>query len=230
MIERFITLKQLIKDPTVMGLAEPYLKKARSNLVTMEILSKAKDHKDILAIPKDHSDDEWVVVVAYYAMYMSALSLVAKVGYRSKSHTATSVALEEFFVKNNLLEKSHFDNFESVRMRKEEIETLRDVRDRREIAQYSVTKRTTKDIAEKTKSDARRFVDRVEEIFEKIRSESIILDMDPKKDSDKRAKDLESIKKFKSSSTRTEEDALKMGRELNDRMSKRLLGKKDDKE
>jgi uncharacterized protein (UPF0332 family) len=168
MIERFIRLKQLIRDPTVKNLAEPYLKKSRSNLVTMEILSKVEKHKTLLAIPKDHSDDEWVVVVAYYAMYMAALSLVAKVGYRSKSHTATAVALEEFFVKNKLLEKAHFENFESIRMKKEEIETLRDVRDRREIAQYSVTKRTTKEIAEQTKIDAREFVDRVEEIFEKV--------------------------------------------------------------
>lgn len=168
MIERFIRLKQLIKDPTIKNLAEPHLKKSRSNLVTMEILSKVEKHKALLAIPKDHSDDEWVVVVAYYAMYMAALSLVAKVGYKSKSHTATAVALEEFFVKKKLLEKAHFENFESIRMKKEEIETLRDVRDRREIAQYSVTKRTTKEIAEQTKTDAREFVDKVEEIFEQL--------------------------------------------------------------
>lgn len=168
MIERFIRLKQLIKDPTIKNLAEPYLKKSRSNLVTMEILSKVEQHKTLLAIPKDHSDDEWVVVVAYYAMYMAALSLVAKVGYKSKSHTATAVALEEFFVKKKLLEKVHFENFESIRIQKEEIEKLKDVRDRREIAQYSVTKRTTKEIAEQTKADAREFVDRAEEIFEQL--------------------------------------------------------------
>jgi uncharacterized protein (UPF0332 family) len=168
MIERFIEMKQLLKDPTIHNLAEPYFRKARSNLVTMEILSKVQDYKTILAIPKDHSDDEWVVVVAYYAMYMAALSLVAKLGYKSKSHTATAVALEEFFVKNKLLEKAHFDNFESVRLNKEEIEALKDVRDRREIAQYSVTKRTTKEIALKTKSDAHEFVDRVEEILNNL--------------------------------------------------------------
>jgi uncharacterized protein (UPF0332 family) len=53
-------------------------------------------------------------------------------------------------------------------MKKEEIEMLRDVKDRREIAQYSVTKKTTKEIAENTKADAREFVDRVEEIFDKL--------------------------------------------------------------
>lgn len=99
---------------------------------------------------------------------MAALSLLAKIGFRSKSHTATSVALEEMFVKKKLLDKNYLENFESIKMRKEEIEMLRDVRDRREIAQYSVTKKTTKEIAEATKADAREFVDRLEEIFEKL--------------------------------------------------------------
>ena len=168
MIENFIKKKQLMKDHTIIGLARPYLNKAHSNLVTMEILSKTKDHKAILAIPKDHSDDEWVVVVAYYAMYMAALSLIAKIGYKSKSHTATSAALEEFFVKNKVLDKAHLVILENVKLQKEEVETLRDVKNRREIAQYSVTKRTTKDIMEQTKLDARKFVDKIEEIFEKL--------------------------------------------------------------
>ena len=168
MIERFIREKQLMKDDTVKNLAKSYLGKSRSNIITMEILSKVEKHKILLAVPKEHTTDEWVVVVAYYAMYMAALSLLAKLGYKSKSHTATSVALEEFFVKSKMLEKAHFINFEKIRMRKEEIEILRDVRDRREIAQYSVTKKTTSDIAEKTKVDAREFVDRIEEIFEVI--------------------------------------------------------------
>ena len=166
MFKRFIGLKQLIKDPFIKNLAEPYFKKARSNIVTMEILSKVENHKTLLVIPKDHSNDEWVVVVAYYAMYMAALSLVAKIGYKSKSHIATAIALEEFFVKSKVLEKSYLENFNNIRLKKEEIDALKDVRDRREIAQYSVTKKTTKDIAEQTKLDARKFVDRVEEIFE----------------------------------------------------------------
>jgi uncharacterized protein (UPF0332 family) len=168
MIEIFIKREQLIKDQTAKNLAESYLKKAKSNLVTMEILSKAEEHKDVLAIPKDHSTDEWVVIVAYYSMYMAALSLLAKLGFRSKAHTATTAALEEFFVKKKLLDKTHIENFDNIKMKKEEIDTLHDVRDRREIAQYSVTKKTTKELAEKTKKDARSFVDSVEEIFEKL--------------------------------------------------------------
>jgi len=168
MIDFFIKKEQLIRDTTVKNLAEPYFRKARANLVTMEILSKVEKHKELLAIPKDHSTEEWVVVVAYYAMYMAALSLLAKIGFKSKSHTATAVALDEFFVKKKLLDKTQFENFENVRMKKEEIGMLREVRDRREIAQYSVTKKTTREIAEDTKNDAYKFVDDVEEIFEKL--------------------------------------------------------------
>lgn len=166
MIEKFIREKQLIKDETAKNLAKPYLKKSHSNLITMEILSKVEKHKDLLAIPKEHTTDEWIVIVAYYAMYMAALSLLAKLGFKSKNHTATSIALEEFFVKKNLLEKIHIVNFNNILMKKEEIETLREVRDRREIASYSVTKRTTKEIAEKTKIDAREFIDKVEELLD----------------------------------------------------------------
>lgn len=168
MIERFIKSKQLVKDVTMKNLAKPYLEKAHSNLITMEILSNVEKHKALLAIPEEHTTDEWVVVAAYYAMYMAALSLIAKLGYKSESHAATSIALEEFFVNSQLLGEKHLANFENICMRKEEIETLRDVKERRKTAQYSVTKRTTKELAENTKSDARDFVDRIEEIFDRF--------------------------------------------------------------
>jgi len=168
MINILIKKKQLIKDATANNLTEPYFRKARSNLVTMEILNKAEKYKDTLAIPKDHSTDEWVVVVAYYAMYMAALSILAKMGFRSKSHSATAIALEEFFVKKKLLDKNQLENFETAKIRKEEIELLREVKDRREIAQYSVTKKTTKELAEDTKNTARKFVDDIERILEKM--------------------------------------------------------------
>ncbi len=122
----------------------------------------------MLAIPEEHSTEEWIVVVAYYSMYMAALSILAKIGYKSKSHAATAIALEEFFVKKKLLNKIHLKNFKNIRMKKEEIEILKDVKDRREIAQYSVTKRTTKELADNTKDDAHKFVDSTEEIFDKL--------------------------------------------------------------
>jgi len=49
---------------------------------------------------------------------------------------------------------------------KEELEKLSEARHQREIAQYSITKQTTKDIAEKIKKDAYSFVNTVEEILD----------------------------------------------------------------
>jgi len=46
MIERFIREKQLMKDDTVKNLAKSYLGKSRSNLITMEILSKVEKNKN----------------------------------------------------------------------------------------------------------------------------------------------------------------------------------------
>jgi len=50
---------------------------------------------------------------------------------------------------------------------KEEIERLSDVRHKRKIAHYSITKQTTKTIAEKIKKDAYDFINKCEEIMKK---------------------------------------------------------------
>lgn len=168
-VKWFIRKRQLVKDESAKNLSEAYTKKARGNIVTMELLSKAQNLREALELPEDYDPNEWVVISAYYAMYMAALSVLAKLGFRSKNHTATSTALEEFFVKKRLLDKEFLEILEKVRLHKEEIEELRRAKDRREIAQYSVTKRTTKELAEETKKDAHKFVNRIEEILESLK-------------------------------------------------------------
>ena len=162
----YIRKELLIKDNTAERLSGGYLEKARANLITMELLSKATAFRKSLALPEDYCPDEWVVITAYYAMYMAALACLAKLGYRSKNHAATIAALEEFIVKKKLLERKYLEALNKIKLKKEEIENLNIVRDRREIAQYSVTKETTREIVEKTKKDARKFVDRFEELLD----------------------------------------------------------------
>ena len=120
-----------------------------------------------LKIPRDYDSNEWIVVTGYYAMYTAAISLLAKIGYRSKSHTATLCVLEEYFVKKRILDKDILILLTSARFHKEEVEKLSDARHRREIAQYSITKQTTKDIAEEIKKDAYDFVNKCGEIIRK---------------------------------------------------------------
>ena len=169
-IEFYIKRELLIKDVTVKRLANEYLAKAKNNLITLKILDELQDDKTSrkrLNIPESYSTYEWVVITGYYAMYTAAISLLAKVGYRSKNHTATLCVLEEFFVKKKILDEDILMLLKSAMFHKEEIEKLSDARHKREIAQYSITKQTTKSIAEKIKKDAYDFVNKCEEIIKK---------------------------------------------------------------
>ena len=84
------------------------MEKARKNLITASILSEIEKNKEVrklLKIPEDYSPGEWVVITAYYSMYMASVAVLASVGLKSKNHDATILALEELFVKKGLLEK-----------------------------------------------------------------------------------------------------------------------------
>jgi len=169
-IKFYIKRELLVKDETVKRLADEYLSKAKNNIITLKILDELQNDKIFrkkLNIPEDYSTYEWVVITGYYAMYTAAISLLAKIGYRSKNHTATLCVLEEFFVKKKILDDDILLLLKSAMFHKEEIEKISDARHKREIAQYSITKQTTKSIAEKIKKDAYDFINKCEEIIEK---------------------------------------------------------------
>ena len=167
-INQLIRQGYISKDDSVRNLSRKYLQKARNNLITMSLLSEVNANKkvrDLLKIPQDYSSDEWVVITGYYAMYSSALALISKIGYKSKNHTATILLLEEFFIKKKLISKEDLTILKNAIFQKSEIERLSEARHKREIAQYSVTKQTTKEIAENIKKDAYDFANKVELII-----------------------------------------------------------------
>ena len=169
-IDWHIKNKQMMKDKGIKELAPKFLEKARNNLVAMNSLFDLNNNphaRKLLRIKENHEFYEWVVITGYYAMYTAAISLLAKISYRSKNHTATLCALEEFFVKKKILDEGTLILLKSAMFHKEEIEKLSDARHKREIAQYSITKQTTKSIAEKIKKDAYSFVDKCERIINK---------------------------------------------------------------
>ena len=168
-IKQLIRQGYISKDDSVKSLSQKYLKKAKNNLITMKILSEIQENKevkDLLKIPSDYNSDEWIVITGYYAMYASALALIAKIGYKSKNHTATISLLEEFFIKKKLMSKEDLILLKNAIIQKVELEKLSEARHKREIAQYSVTKQTTKEIAESIKQDAYNFIDKIESIIQ----------------------------------------------------------------
>jgi len=168
-IDSYLRKGQIVKDETVVSLTGKYLDKARTNLITMNVLSDLNNQKtkDFLGLQKDYDANEWVVVAGYYAMYTAALALLAKISFRSKSHAATLVILDNYYVRKNVLDKKDLELMKDAHFRKEEIEQLSDAKRRREIAQYNVTKETTKVIAEEIKKNAYEFVNKVELILAK---------------------------------------------------------------
>ncbi len=163
-IDFYLKKGQIVKDMTITPLAKKYLAKAKNNLVTMEVLSDLNSKKDLLALPIDYDPNEWIVITGYYAMYSAALALVAKLGYKSKNHSATILILEKFFVKKKELDEASVNLLKNAKIRKQEIDELSEARHKREIAQYSVTKKTNKEIAEEIKKDAYNFVNKAEEL------------------------------------------------------------------
>jgi len=98
---------QIIRDHTIISKAKNYLTKAKNNLQILDALDKLVNNekaKELLKIQKDFDSSEWIVITGYYAMYTSALALVAKIGFRSKNHTATFAILEEYFIKKKILD------------------------------------------------------------------------------------------------------------------------------
>ncbi len=169
-IKWFVKKRQLTKDNSYKKLANRFLEKSRQNLMTMSLISELKNKKikKLLKIPEDYDPSEWVVICGYYSMYSAALSLLAKIGYRSKNHSATLCVLNEFFLKKKILDKDYLTLFKSALFHKKDIERLSSAKHKREIAQYSITKKTTKSISEKIKKDAYKFVNKCEEVLNKI--------------------------------------------------------------
>ena len=164
----------LMKDESIKSLALRYLERASKNLELMNILSQLRMNKEAqaaLKLPENYSNDEWITITAYYAMYASALALLAKVGYKSDNHTATIIALERFFVKKQIISPEYLAIFKHAhnQINSQDVTELAKGKDNREIAQYSVTEATTHAIAEASMKNAYNFVNKVRSIIEEIK-------------------------------------------------------------
>lgn len=160
----------IVADPEVQNLVSKYLARADKNLELMKIISELSTNKEAqkaLKLPGDYSNDEWIIITSYYAMYTAALALLAKLGYKSSTHTATILALEQFFVKKELMDASHLAMFKHARSQIEmqDITDLSKGKENRETAQYDVTRALTHSIAEASMNNAQTFVNKVKELL-----------------------------------------------------------------
>ena len=148
------------------NLCQSHLGKADHNLIVMTDLSKL-GHED------------WTIITAYYAIYHSALALLAKIGLDSKDHATTVSILEYFF--GEQISKELIGEFDQLKERKDKIDTVKieekyinylwEVKRARETVQYGVS------ISYKEKdvivNNAREFVSKMKLVVDQLEDEFI---------------------------------------------------------
>lgn len=163
----------MARSSYISRLVPNYQSKARHNLETANVLlkiSKEPEMREAIDVGSGYQSYDWVIISAYYAMYHSALSALAKIGYKSANHEATILALEYYYVyEKKILERKYITKIKKARKLEEEyIERLRAARRRRIVAQYDVEESFGAEEANRIVNDAVEFLDRMEKLIYEI--------------------------------------------------------------
>lgn len=169
-IRIYLKKKQLIKGNEYIKLKKSFLTKARKNFTVANILMRISDKEELkekLILSSDFEMYDWVIIVAYYSMYASALAALAKLGFKSKSHTATLAVLEYNYVHQQKdLGIEHLKKLsKAYTFSKELINKLIQIKTKRETAQYDATPLISRENALSTLADADEFITKIEEVL-----------------------------------------------------------------
>jgi len=169
-IEIYLKKGQLLKGDEYTKLEKPFLAKARKNFTTANILMKISGNeklKKTLSLTSDFEMYDWVIIVAYYSVYVSALGALARLGFKSKSHAATLAILEYNYVyQKRGLEIRDIEKLSKAYTLSEGlINKLIQTKIRRETAQYDATPSISRENALSSLEDADEFITRIEEIL-----------------------------------------------------------------
>ena len=173
-IESYLKKGQLLKEEEYKKLEKSYLTKARKNFSIANLMINISDKEELrkmLNLASDFEMYDWVIIISYYAMYTSALSALAKLGFKSRSHAATIIVLELNYVdeqkKNgkSLEYKDIHKLAKAYSLSEQLIIKLMEAKTKRETAQYDATPSITKEMARKALSDADEFITKIEEIL-----------------------------------------------------------------
>ena len=167
-IERYLEREQLLKSEEYYKLEKSFLKKARKNIIVANLnlkISENEELKHTLKLSSDFEMYDWVIIVSYYAMYISALAALAKLGYKSQSHAATLAILEYNYVHKGLEIKYLHKLTKAHALSEALITKLIQTKTRRETAQYDATPTISKQNALSSLEDAQEFITKIEEIL-----------------------------------------------------------------
>ncbi len=171
-IEGYLKKEQLLKNDEHKKLEKPFLAKSRKNFTVANLLFKISEQegtRKLLNLASDFEMYDWVIVVSYYSMYASALSALAHLGYKSKSHAATIAVLKHNFTNKtngkSLGAKDIHKLTKAYALSEQLIAKLIQTKTKRESAQYDATPSITREMAKTSLDDADEFIAKIEEIL-----------------------------------------------------------------
>lgn len=138
------------------------MNKAISNLELANYLLEEHNHSIKEKLPQRNYYD-WCITIYYYSTYHTALALLAKLGYTSKSHLATITAITLFYYhKENVLDLKDI-NFilEKINIDEKDIDLVIESKDLRERACYGVDESFNISIAKMLQIQTSEFVNKI---------------------------------------------------------------------
>lgn len=158
-LDNYLKKKMLIKTKNE---EKHFFNKSEHNLNFASWLNeKQNELKDLF----DDSFYDWVISGYYYAIYHSALALVSRLNYKSKSHLATLCFITfHYFHDNKLLKEEHLEVIAGS-IEKEDIESVAKSKSLRERASYNVNEIFEKQLVDSTKAEAVNFIQKVRSIL-----------------------------------------------------------------
>jgi len=162
---RYVKIKVLKEtDSKLFG---KHLNKALSNLEFANFILTEHDYSIKEKLPNKTFYD-WCITIYYYSIYHIALALTTKVGYESKSHSATITVITLFYYhQDNILNKEDIDFLiEKIHLEREELDLVLDSKNLRERACYGTDELFELSQAKRLQEQTAEFVNRIKSLLE----------------------------------------------------------------
>lgn len=140
-----------------------YLRKTNHNLNLANWL--LEKHKNKIDIFENDNYYDWVINIYYYAVYHTALALMNKEGYSSKSHLATLCFLIYHHYHSQKAFNEEDVNLIASSLNKEDIETIGTSKELREKACYDIHESFEQNLTNQIREKAIDFANKVKEII-----------------------------------------------------------------
>ena len=145
----FLAKKHILKIAKNIELVQSHLKKARHNL---EFYKLNKNN---------HTFNDWLIVTLYYALYHSALALIANKNYSSKNHYATILIL----IKEYSITKDEAKLLNELSINKEDAELYTNLKDDRHDASYATNIKFSQETINDYEDQVLDFMNKAEELI-----------------------------------------------------------------